>query len=59
MYRPNDPLDDDALSYTSTEFEDPVQSTPSYAKDRDLIANVNIGGREKFYYGAVNLSDFV
>ncbi|KAK3709867.1 hypothetical protein RRG08_050344 [Elysia crispata] len=43
MYRPNDPLDDDALSYTSTEFEDPVQSTPNYAKDRDLIASVNIG----------------
>ncbi|RUS71110.1 hypothetical protein EGW08_021126 [Elysia chlorotica] len=43
MYRPHDPLDDDALSYTSTEFEDPVQSSPSYARDRDLIATVNIG----------------
>ncbi|BFZ10588.1 hypothetical protein BsWGS_13626 [Bradybaena similaris] len=42
FYRPHDPLDDDALSYTSTEFEDPVLSTPAYGRERDILANINI-----------------
>ncbi|XP_012941641.1 ankyrin repeat domain-containing protein 26 [Aplysia californica] len=42
MYRPHDPLDDDALSYTSTEFEDPVQSSAAYGRDRDVLSNISI-----------------
>ncbi|CAL1526232.1 unnamed protein product [Lymnaea stagnalis] len=42
MYRHNDALDDDALSYTSTEFEDQVHSTPSYGKDREVLTNINL-----------------
>ncbi|XP_059152667.1 ankyrin repeat domain-containing protein 36C-like isoform X2 [Physella acuta] len=43
LYRPSGPLDDDALSYTSTEFEDQVHSTPSYGKDREILTNIQIG----------------
>ncbi|XP_055882391.1 trichohyalin-like isoform X3 [Biomphalaria glabrata] len=42
MYRPNDPLDDDALSYTSTEVEDNSYTTVSYWKDREFFSNINL-----------------
>ncbi|CAG5117918.1 unnamed protein product, partial [Candidula unifasciata] len=42
FYRPHDPLDDDALSYTSTEFEDHMQSTAAYGRERDILTNINI-----------------
>lgn len=44
MYRPNDPLDDDALSYTSTEVEDNSYTTVSYWKDREFFSNINLEG---------------
>ena len=47
VYKTPELIDDDALSYTSTEFEDPMhqaQSSASYGRDRDVLANISLNG---------------